>query len=100
MAKRGQVTPEIKNLADRLLGVKCITVRELRLMPYVQYVMMNNQKLDPQLINNEDRKIWQDWKSNGWVNGGMQMQRIVISKDFWDAMNEILWLAYVIYEDR
>ncbi|MBV6514319.1 MAG: hypothetical protein FMNOHCHN_03935 [Ignavibacteriaceae bacterium] len=93
---RGALTPQIQETAKKHLGRE-ISLRELRLMPYAQYVMMNNQKIDPSKINTEERKIWADWKNSGWVDGGMT--GCGICKDFWDALNEILWLGYVAHED-
>lgn len=93
---RGALTPQIQELAQKHLGRE-ISLRELRLMPYIQYVAMNSQKIDPNKINSEERKIWQSWKKQGWVDGGMT--GIGITKDFWDAMSEILWLGYVVYEE-
>lgn len=43
--RRGQLTQRVQDAAKRLLGCE-ITVRELRLMPYVQYLMVNEQKLN------------------------------------------------------
>ena len=90
---RGMMTEEIKNKAVELLGVEDFTPRELRLMPYVQFVMMNDQRIDPNRINQEEREILADWREKGWIEGGALGMEI--SKDFWDAINEILWLGYV-----
>ena len=90
---RGMVTKEINQVAYDLLGLKEISTAELMLMPYVQYTMMNSKKLDPQRMNNEDRAILSQWRSNNWIEGGAS--GLTITKDFWDAINEILWLGYV-----
>jgi len=95
MKGRGVLTDEIKELSERLLGYE-ITQAELRLMLYLQYVLMNEQKLDIREINSEERKIWQYWKKRGFVDGGAS--GIEISKIFWDAINQILWLGYVVYD--
>ena len=97
MSNRGQVTPAIKELAKKLLDIEDISTDELRLMPYIQYVMINEQKLQPQLMNPSDRKIFARWKANGWVDGGMTGLRI--TKDFWDAITEIIWVSYVAYRE-
>lgn len=93
---RGALTPQIQETAKKHLGRE-ISLRELRLMPYIQYTLMNGGKIDPNKINTEERKIWSEWKTQGWVEGGMG--GIGICKDFWDAMSDILWLGYVAYED-
>ena len=87
------VTGEINQVAYDLLGIKEITTAELRLMPYIQYTMMNSKKLDPQRMNNEDRAILSQWRSNKWIEGGAS--GLTITKDFWGAINEIMWLGYV-----
>lgn len=93
---RGQLTPQIKEASKTFFGEE-ITVRELRLLPYIQYTMMNDQKIHPERINAEDRAILAKWKAKGWLEGGMT--GLAISKEFWDAMNELLWMGYVAYED-
>ena len=52
MANRGQITDEIKAKSKELLGYE-IDQKELRLMPYVQCVMMNEQVIEPRKINEE-----------------------------------------------
>jgi len=94
---RGAVTPEIKQLAKQLLGIEDLTTRELRLMPYIQYTMMNEQRLEIQRINPEERKILSKWRANGWIED--DASEMSISKQFWDAINQILWLAYVNYDN-
>jgi len=95
---RGMTTPKIQKLAKELLGIESLSIRELRLMPYIQYVMVNDQKIDPRKINSEERAIFMDWKKEGWVVGGMT--GLSITKEFWDAINEIMWIAYVVYNEE
>ena len=54
---RGKLTPEIKAKSEELLGY-AITQRELRLMPYIQHVMMNDQRLD---LNRNARAYEDEW---------------------------------------
>lgn len=67
-------------------------------MPYVHYVMMNEQKLDPRKINQEERLILQKWKEEGHIEGGAC--GLAITKEFWDAMNAILFETYVAYDQE
>lgn len=92
---RGRLTPEIEAVAQQRLGHK-ISQTELRLMPYVQYTMMNEQRLDLRKINQEERAILAKWRSKGWIEGGAS--GLAITKEFWDALSEILWLGYVAYK--
>ena len=89
---RGALTDAIRTKSQELLGY-AISVRELRLLPYIQYTMMNDQKLDPQRINAEERGILSYWRQRGFIKGGAA--GLSITKAFWDAMNEILFMAYV-----
>lgn len=90
---RGMLTEAVAAKARELLS-KDIDVIELRLMPYIQYVMINEQRLNPNNINTEERRILADWRARGWIQGGAS--GLAITKKFWDAINEILWLSYVV----
>lgn len=90
---RGALTPEIQNVANLHLG-RDITRTELRLMPYIQYVMVNDQKLDPRKVNGEERQILRRWKDEGYIEGGAC--GLAITREFWDAIHAILWFGYVI----
>ena|SRR5699024_5795566 len=90
---RGQLTDSVAALAHNLLG-KDIDVTELRLMPYIQYAMVNEQRIDPNKINPDERRILADWRQRGWIEGGAS--GLSITKTFWDAIVEIIWLSYVV----
>lgn len=94
---RGTLTQAIKDKSQEMLG-HVITVRELRLMAYVQYIMMNEQRIDPNKINQEEREVLSKWRTAGHMEGGAS--GMAITKEFWDAMCEILWLGYVAYEEN
>lgn len=90
--RRGQLTERIKKKSVELLGYE-ISLRELRLMPYVQYCVMNSQNLDPNKVNQEERDILSKWRKAKYISGGAV--DLEVSKKFWDVMSEILWLGYV-----
>lgn len=90
---RGQLTDKIQEIAKKFLGRE-ITTAELRLIPYTQYVMVNEQKIEPRRCNHEDRAILQLWREAGHIEGGAS--GLSITKEFWDFMCEILWLSYVV----
>jgi len=89
---RGQLTNRIKEKSKEILGYE-ISRTELRLMAYVQYVMVNEQKINPNMCNRDDRKILQKWRKKNFIDGGIL--ELSITKEFWDAMCEILFLGYV-----
>ncbi len=97
MAKRGQLTQKIKDKSRELLGYE-ITQRELRLMPYVQYVMINDQKIEPRKVNSEEREILSKWRERGFIEGGAA--GMAISEEFWNALHAILFLGYVAYREE
>lgn len=94
---RGALTDNIKKKSKETLGYE-ISLRELRLMPYVQFIMMNDQKIDPNKINQEERNILSSWREKGYIEGGAS--GLAVTKEFYDAVSEILWLGYVAYREE
>ena len=90
---RGAITDKIQEIAKKHLKRE-ITTTELRLLPYIQFVMMNEQKLDIAKINSEERKVLALWKKKDLIEGGAG--GLSICKEFWDFMNEVLWEGYVV----
>ena len=92
---RGKLTEAIKVKSKELLGYE-ITQIELRLMPYVQYVMMNARCIDLARVNEDDEIILTKWHREGRIDdpGGT----LKISKQFWDALSELCYMAYVVYD--
>lgn len=97
MANRGQLTTHIKRRAQELLGYE-ITQTELRLIPYAHHVMLNAQVIDPRKINTDERAILSNWRERGFIEGGAS--GMAITREFFDAMNELLWLGYVAYREQ
>jgi len=89
---RGQLTDAIQKLARGFLHRE-ITIRELRLYPYLDYVMKNEQKLEPAHINQEEREILRVLKNENHIEGGAT--GLSMTKEFYDYINQILWFSYV-----
>jgi len=89
---RGQLTDRIKQKSKELLGYE-IDVTELRLMPYIQYIMVNEQRININHINDEERAILKKWREASYIEGGASGLRI--TKEFWDIICEIIMLGYV-----
>ena len=89
---RGQLTDRIKIKSKELLGYE-IGVRELRMMPYIQYVMTNEQRINPNNINKEEREILSKWRKAGHIEGGAS--GLQITEEFWNIICEIIRLGYV-----
>lgn len=49
--------------------------------------------ISPDKVNGEERLILQKWTQLGFLKS--PSTELQISKEFWDGMNEILWLGYV-----
>ncbi|EJX4928859.1 hypothetical protein OD635_005948, partial [Salmonella enterica] len=90
---RGQLSPEIERKSRELLGY-AISQQELRLMPYVQHCAMNEGCINQTRVNPQEREILRHWERCGF--GGFCGPRLDIEKSFWFAINEILWLGYVM----
>lgn len=93
---RGMLTTDINNVAKLMIG-RGISQKELRLIVYVQYVMCNDRKLKPHLVNQEEREILSKWKEEGHIAGGAC--GLAVTKQFWDFMCEVIFLGYVGYDN-
>ena len=87
LSLRGVLTSEIKEKYN-------ITVEELRLIPYLQYLLVNHMRVDPAKINEKERKILQKWRDEGKITFSVQ-EPCTITKEFWDFINNILFDSYV-----
>ena len=103
LQKRGMLTQRIKETSVKLLGYE-ITQVELRLMPYLQYTLVNDQRLKLEHINKADREILAKWVSRGYILDGVtecgrpmlsEGIKLKVQKEFWNSILEILWLGYV-----
>lgn len=70
-------------------------VTELRLIPYLQYLCVNHQAVDPHKINAEERKIMGKWRDEGRLTYSMS-EPVSMTKETWDWMNEIMWESYAV----
>ena len=95
MSGRGFLSDRVLDKSRELFGYG-INTTELRLMAYVQYVMCNERKLDIAKVSPPERKILAKWRKVGHIEGGASGLRI--TKEFWDILCEIIFLAYVDLE--
>ena len=94
---RGELTERIREKSKELFGYE-INVRELRLIPYIHYVMTNEQKIDQNKVIKSELKILNKWEKAGYLTRDDTQWwnvRLKITKEFWDIMCEILYLSYV-----
>jgi len=95
MVGRGNLTEKIQSIAKEAIGRE-ISVKELRLMAYVQYVAMNERAIDKRKINEEEEDILIDWTSQGWISH--IDEKMEVSKKFWDLISDCVYEAYVIFD--
>lgn len=93
--KRGKLTQRIKDKSQELLGYEIDTL-ELRLMPYIHYVMTNEQRIDINKISGDERKILKKWEDAGYIK--LNSFDLTISYEFWNILTEIIFLGYVDVE--
>ena len=84
---RGMLTDEIKDKYG-------ITLKELRLIPYLQYLLVNHMPVDPNKIDAEERSIFSKWQDEGNITFSCR-ETVTTTKEFWDWMNEVLWDSYI-----
>jgi len=89
---RGMLTQRVQDKALELMGREISTV-ELRLMPYVQYVAMNDQYIDMRRVSDDDHDTLAKWKEEGRVI--CYQDNLELTKEFWGTLHEILYLSYV-----
>jgi len=89
---RGMLTEEITRKSEMLLGY-AISTKELRLMPYLIYCLTNNQNIDRSNIDAEERAILSKWREHGFIES--PSSNLAVTKSFYDAANELIFLGYV-----
>lgn len=101
---RGQLTDRIREKSIELLGYD-ISQNELRLMPYIQYQLVNKKRLSPAHLKDEEKAILANWVDKGYildgVTGGLgrpmmsEGAKLEVTKEFWNILSEIVYLGYV-----
>jgi len=91
---RGVITKRIQKKSKTLLGYK-IESKEFELMGYMQYIMMNDQHLEPTKLSVTDIPIVKRWTDKKYISFTDNNKYVQITKEFWDIINELLYLGYV-----
>ena len=92
---RGMMTDKVKEKSMELLGRE-ISILELRLLPYLQFVLLNGKIIEIRKINVQELNAIRMWQEEGHITGNIP--EINVTKEFWDAMCEIIYIAYVAEE--
>jgi len=85
---RGILTEQMKEM----YGIE--SVKELRLIPYFQYLLVNHMSVDVSKIDSEEREILKKWRDEGKITFSCS-EPVTATKKFWDWANDILWVSYV-----
>ena len=96
MAGRGQLTDSAKAKMEAFLGRTANPDRIGGCNPYIHFVMMNEQRIDPKKINGEERQILFELRAAGHVEGGAS--GLAMTREFWDFLCDILFDTYVAHE--
>jgi hypothetical protein len=96
MAKRGEFTPHIAEKMRKFLGRESDQI-ELRLIPYLQYTMVNSQRVEPSKVNDNERAILSKLRVAGHIEGGAS--GLAVTREYWDFMCDILFDAYLNHEE-
>lgn len=100
---RGRLTDAIVQIGVSQLG-RTIDTTELRLYAYIDYSLKNGGLMNPAHINADDRKVLQSLRDAGFITFTLSIDytpakiKIECSKAFYDAMQSILWVSYVVPE--
>lgn len=92
---RGRLTDEVKKISKDMLGYE-ISQRELRLLPYLMSVTLDNFPMDRKRINRDENRILNKWEEKGFVsiesadNGRM----LFLTERFYKAVSAILMVGY------
>lgn len=94
MAKCGELTVAIKARSTELLGYE-VKKEELVFMPYLSHLIANNISLNN--LSDEEEIVLEELKSKGLV---IQSKRLQCTFDYWVAMQEICYIAYIDHSNR
>lgn len=89
---RGKLTEELVNKYG-------ITLKELRLLPHFQYLLINHMPIYPNKIDAEEREILKKWRDEGKITFSCS-EPVTATREFWDFMNNVLWDSYVPHYEK
>ncbi len=90
---RGILTNEVLRVSKVRLGYE-ITVRQLRLLPYIQYCMVNGEPMKRRSLNVEELSILENWVDEGLMKSSSGIPHV--SNKFYRAICEILLVGYCL----
>lgn len=99
-ANRGKLTPELESLYFSETGRKLTTV-ELRLLPYIRHMFIENESIHADRISPEERDILKSLTDSGRIKFARKKScpgyyTVDISEDFYDFINGMVFQSYVV----
>lgn len=94
---RGALNETARKLSNEFLKQE-IDTEKLRVLPYIQYVVMNNHRIDYRKVNYNELKFLSELEGMKHLTLDEDSGYITITKEFWDFINEILFYTYVDVE--
>ena len=91
--QRGILTEEIKALSKELIGYE-MCVKELRLMPYIQFCLMNSESININKVNSEERTILMKLIKAGHIKSPSSC--LMVSSTYYDIICKIMKVAYCV----
>ena len=90
---RGVLTDEVAIMGEAVLGHE-LTVTELRLIPYVQFCAVNQQRIDRARVSAEEKAILKDWTERGLCRCYPWNVEVAPTRGFWQFLCDVLFEAY------
>lgn len=94
---RGILCDTIQEKAKKFLGEE-ITTKELRLYPYLDYVVKNKGYIEITKVDDEELDIVTTRQVQGHLK--LTSQRIYLSRPFYDFIQDILADSYVTFMEE
>lgn len=89
---RGQPTTNTPSICKQY-GVSNLTVKEIKLIPYLLYACVNFGVLNRNKINREEAEILLNWQDQNYI--AWTANNIFISEHFYNFCNAIVFDSYV-----
>ena len=91
---RGALNEDAQKLSNEFFGRE-LSLIELRLFPYIDYCLKNCGRYDPLKMNKQEIRILHKYKKMYPQHFDFGMREIWISKEFYNFIQEVLWVTYV-----
>lgn len=91
--ERGAMDEEKAKKYEAFLGHP-LTLTEMRLVPYVHYCAVNQERIEREKVSPEEKAILEDWTDKGWCICYPFNVEVAASPEFWKFACDILWDFY------